>query len=488
MYSINNKKKTSILTPAFSQSRKSKPLRAFWAVAAVLAVCVFQNQDIALMSRVGAILIIVSALLPSYLWCIGYVKGLPIFPFLSMSYIFSHALSLVTEDQKVQAYSELDHFNMGLVVSLFLLIATIFWCILSRKSRKPQVVSVQSFADHQVYPFLASLIVLCIIYHICSSAGYLWLFLPNSAVSLLRAILPALTSFGLIVLGYKLGEQKLTRRQKNIFIGLLSLLILVSGASIYLNIPGVYLLLACMGYMFSSRKLPWKTLLIAFFIVAFLYIGKGETRNVYWAKGSIQPSQYVSLYTDWVKNSISIAANPLDTSASKAEDLGSRTSVSEMLLKVMKESGTERPYLNGKTYEVIPQLLVPRFLNPNKIRGAEANHMLSVYYGLKTYKETFTTAIGWGLLQEAYANFSWLGAVALGIFIGTLYGYVTYWSADYPPTSFRFLVATIFLVLAIRTEITLGTFIAVLAQSLFLLYIVRAVFMKSNLMIHASCK
>lgn len=479
MYPTDTRDKEKFYSPFLLQQKKKKLLRVFWLMTAALIVWVLQNENVAFMSKVSAILIIITALLPSYLWCTGYVKGLPIFPFLSVSYIFSHALSLATQDQKVQLYSVNEHFNMSLNVSLFLLTATICWCMLSRKTKKLKKVDLWSFEEEKIYPFFTGIITLCIIYHLCSTAGYLWLFLPNSAVSLIRVTIPALASFGIIVLGYRLGEQKLTRQQRNLFIGLLSLLILVSGASIYLNIPGVYLLLACMGYLFSSKKLPWRTLLIAFFVVSFLYIGKGETRSAYWESGPIQPTQYATLYSDWVSNSMSAVTQPSEAQG-KSEDLGSRASVSEMLLKVMKESGSERAYLNGQTYEIIPQLLVPRFLNSNKIRGAEANHILSVHYGIKTYAETFVTAIGWGILQEAYANFGWSGTVALGIFIGTLYGYITYWSANSPPTSFRFLVATIFLILAIRTEITMGTFITVSVQSLFLLYMIRSFFMKIN--------
>ena len=76
-----------------------------------------------------------------------------------------------------------------------------------------------------------------------------------------------------------------------------------------------------------------------------------------------------------------------------------------MLLLVQRKTPSEVPFFNGKSYEFIPRLLLPRFVDDQKGGPHAANIMLTVNYGLQTMEQTQTTSIGWGLVPEAYANF-----------------------------------------------------------------------------------
>ena len=75
---------------------------------------------------------------------------------------------------------------------------------------------------------------------------------------------------------------------------------------------------------------------------------------------------------------------------------------------------------------------VPRFIEADKPASQVGMDLLNIRYGLLTAEGTATTAIGWGLVAEAYANFGLAGVAAIGIFMGILFGYAGRLSAGAP--------------------------------------------------------
>ena len=361
------------------------------------------------------------------------------------------------------------------------MVATFTWTFYVRQAAE-QPVTIKEFSATQVFPFFITALILRIIYQIGINSGYLWLIIPGSVISLLRAMTGSIGFLAVITISYLLGKKLLNKMQAVFFLILMAILLFVTGVSLYLNLVGSYLLLAMIGWMLGSNKIPWRLLVVSTLIIMLLNIGKGETRHYYWTirDSSIHPTEYIQVYKDWFDNSFESIQQPKNKAENQNQNsLIHRSSVVHMLLKVQTETGIEKPYLWGETYSLIPQLLIPRFINSNKIRGGEANHILSVHYGLQTYEQTQTTSIGWGILQEAYANFGWLGCWGLGIFIGSLYGWITRWTMNVSCLSFRFLVALIFMILTLRSEVTMGTFISVIFQSLVILTAIRMFFMKT---------
>ena len=481
------KPKQQQLNINFSARQKNLFFRGFWVLCGV-SFWIIMTANANFISILSALIIATVALYPSYLWCCDRAKGLPLFPLLAVNYLFTHSFPLVSDNPAVAQYSPTEHFVASLAVASFLGVATTMWMPYVSKTRS-NTVRIKEFNQKQVFGFFISILVLGIFYQIVSNFGYLWLVLPGSVISAIRVITGGLNAFAIITLSYLMGSKTLNRMQVILFVGIVAVLVFVVGASLYLNTPGFYVLFACMGWMFAAKKIPWRLLLVSFLIIAFLNIGKGTTRHYYWSirNAGIRPSEYVQVYQYWIQNSLEEIRQPtqdiLGQELAEEEDqssLANRSSVVHMLMKVQTETGTEKPYMWGETYSIIPQLLVPRLLNSDKIRGAEANHMLSVHYGLQTYNQTLTTSIGWGLLQEAYANFGWLGCLGLGVFLGNLYGWVTRWSMNVSSLSFRFMVALIFMTLAFKAEITMGIFISVIFQSLVILLTIRMFFMKTQ--------
>ncbi|MEH2197154.1 hypothetical protein [Nostoc sp.] len=462
----------------FSKHQKRWFVKAFWIVLMLIVLKII-TADAPFPSKMGALLIAVMALLPAYLWCTDRAKGLPLFPIMTLTYLGSHAFPLISKNPNIIKYSEELHFNAAVVVAIFLGVGTITW--LAFVSREPQGISkIKVFKPNQITPFFLQTIFFSIIFDLLQNTGYLWLIIPSSIYAILKTAIPSLTSLGLMILGYQLGANRLSRRESRLFILLTVVMIFQSGVSLYLSVAGVYVVLMSLGWMLGSGKFPWRLLLITFLVISFLNLGKGEIRSLYWNKGSIQPSQYMTVYITWINNSWQHINTPKDSidSNKKPESLDERSSVIHMLMKAISETGTLREYMQGKTYSLIPQLLIPRIFNSNKVRGSEATNMLSVYYGLQTYKETFTTEIAWGLLQEAYANFGRIGCAGLGIFLGSLYGWITRLTINVPITSYRFLLSLILIMLSIKNELTLSSFLSILSQSTMILLVIRSFLMK----------
>src|SRR5206468_2846385 len=81
----------------------------------------------------------------------------------------------------------------------------------------------------------------------------------------------------------------------------------------------------------------------------------------------------------------------------------------QLLLFVQAASPDDVPFMDGETYAILPTLLVPRILMPNKPASHEGTYLLNIHYGIQTRDDTAKTTIGFGLLNEAFANFGYIG-------------------------------------------------------------------------------
>jgi hypothetical protein len=150
-----------------------------------------------------------------------------------------------------------------------------------------------------------------------------------------------------------------------------------------------------------------------------------------------------------------------------------------MLALVQRHSPSPKPFLMGASYAVIPELLVPRFLNPDKPRSLQGQYILCVYYGLQTWATVKKTGIGFGLPAEAYANFGYFGLAGLAILEGLLHGWVTRASYGAPAMSLRSFIAFLFLGLAMNLECSMAVFVTSLLQGIFTLLVGTWVLMRT---------
>jgi hypothetical protein len=304
-----------------------------------------------------------------------------------------------------------------------------------------------------------------------------------------RAGILGLNILASFVIAYRLGAKNLSVRQSQVAIVLLGFSIIANAVGLLLVGSASIFLLAAVAYAVGRKKTPIVTITIVIACLAFLHVGKGDMRAKYWNQsigGVVQVWQYPAWFSEWAGYSMRYLSSQnnqspiVQQSSEERQSLLERSSLIHLLLMVQAKSPEQIPFLNGKTYEIIPELLVPRILNTNKIRSHEGTYRLNIHYGRQTREETNTTTIGWGLLNESYANYGWWGSIALGVILGTLYGWLTRLSINAPIISLKSLFAILFLAYSFQTEWTAGVYVAALAQSSFVIALIGILFMRNQ--------
>jgi len=202
-------------------------------------------------------------------------------------------------------------------------------------------------------------------------------------------------------------------------------------------------------------------------VVAVLHPGKYQMRERYWggeATGTLSMQTLPTFYGEWFSSGLSEiggfsgVVNVRRDQEDKKSSAFERGGNIHMLLMVQKKSPSEVPFFNGATYEPIPRLLIPRFLDSNKGISHAGNQMLSVNYGLVELENVGTVSIGWGLVTEAYANYGYFGVAGLAIFLAVYYAIMTRLTVGVPMTSLRFVLGLLALAAATAQD-TMGIFV-----------------------------
>lgn len=469
----------SLINPSVTTRQERRALlRAFWlAVAVLLLVEIFTVQTSSITSILGAILITFAALLPLYLWCSGKALGLPIFPFFALTYLWTYALPIVSNHKKVVAYSSQAILFASITVATFLGLGTLIWFQFV-KSQPAIPKSYRVLKDKGSEGFFLGIMAFATLFNICFVGN--WFELGGGTFALVRGTILGLNALSVFVLSYRSGTRELAKSKTSLFLLVLCLYILSSAASLLLVGALSAVLLAAIAFIAGRRRVPWLPIILVIICISFLHYGKAEMRVKYWQENTahyVQPWEYPAWYAEWTGYSLD---NFGQSSSDNLEEQSftERASLIHLLLIAQTQSPKDVPYLSGATYAIIPQLLVPRFLNKDKIRSHEGTSILNIHYGLQNRKATFRTTIGWGLLNEAYANFGLAGCTVIAIILGLLYGQVTRWSIGTSLLSFRSLFAVLVMSYAYQSEFSAGVYIAALFQSLVPLIFINLVFMK----------
>jgi hypothetical protein len=245
-------------------------------------------------------------------------------------------------------------------------------------------------------------------------------------------------------------------------------------SSIFLVAVVIMSLLLVLGFVIGRQSVPWSWFVPLVAIVGFLHVGKGEMRSRYWAEGTqgnlLEPWNYPSFYSDWLAASTQQLISQKQ-GGEEAQSVFSRVNTVYLLLQSQEMAPTDVPFLKGATYAIIPSALVPRIFNSAKASPHDSTSMLNIQYGNQTLEDTQSTSIGWGLLNEAYANFGYAGCLALAVILRTFYGLITRAGIGLPPTSLPALVGIFTISFALQTEMTAAIYITAYLQGLFALLV-----------------
>jgi len=442
------------------------PRSWFWGATALLllgSVLIIKSDSVETVT--GAYLIAVAAILPAYLWVSGKAKGLPIFPIFALTHLWTYAIPLVIDNPQVTQYPPRMHMTASLLVTGFILLGTGVWYQFVRTT--PSTPAILRIMDgKKAEPYLLAGFAAGAVFSIAFTSG--WTNIDAGLFALIRGVALSITNLATFTLAYRWGTEEMTKKRIGFFLVLLTIYVLSNAATLLLIDALSALLLVVIAFSLGRRKLPVLPLAALLLVVIPLHYGKAEMRNKYWGSGeaaSVKPWEYPGLFVEWMGYSWDHLTGDSENGDADPQSITQRAGLIQLLLLAQDATSKDVPFLNGDTYAIIPRLLIPRFLDPNKPASHEGTYLLNIHFGLQTREDTYTTTIGWGLLNEAFANFGLSGVGALAVVLGCLYGAVARWSMNCPVLSARYLFAILLISVAYQTEFSAGVFVAALFQS-----------------------
>lgn len=401
------------------------------------------------------------AALPGLLWAKRGRASLPVFETLMLTTANAYALPLLNGHHELIFYRPEDITSAALAVLLFQIAAIASYEMTrGRPSLKPfwrdDVVS------EDVSRWLTYGMALNTIYAALSTFTEL---VPGEIASVLRAIFFGIGIICTFISSRRLGEGRLSPGERVFFLLNLVAQCVVMVSTLYLVGAVSTLLLALVGYISGSGRIPFIVAGVILFSLAVLHNGKPEMRAKYWEAGiQTQPTlvQLPAFFAEWIHFGMERKESEDEKIAGK---LIERTSLFHLMCLVVSTTPSTQPFLDGETYRDIPAQFVPRILWPEKPLGHVSTSRLSVYYGLQTEEETLTTTIGFGMVTEAFANFGWWGVAGIGAFLGILIKKIQSWGQDSPLFSYGGLIIVILLAWSFQVEFTLSIWLASLYQA-----------------------
>jgi hypothetical protein len=413
--------------------------------------------------QIAYFLIAVPAVVPVFLWLRAGGAGLPVLAIISALYFIYYAIPLLRSD--IAAYGSEALISAAAAVGSFLIAASAAsWPFLvwpRRDDRKPP----QNFiSDRQLIRLVFIGLAGGILYNLAQFSDNLsWL---GNSLGLVRSIVLTLTSVGCYLLGCARASGILAGERWALALASLLILIILSLGNLLLVGGVMNGLAAILGFIITAKRIPWIGLGLAFAVLSVLHAGKFEMRRTYWIPHTqslerMSVLQIPGMMVDWVTMGVTELAN-----SGRESSVLERTSLLHMLLLVQRATPGYIPYLNGQTYALLPSMLVPRFVDPDKPESQTVLNLLSMRYGLQYVGSAASTTIGWGVVAEAYANFGDVAVVLVGTLFGALCGALTRLSVGASPLSLPMFISIASTLVLFNVELDFSYLMVALAQTL----------------------
>ena len=443
--------------------RRLMPPLLPWIIGVLVLVCVQQLSDSlaqALVLGGLAAPLVISILM----WMNRGGPCLPVLPLVLLINFLVFGLSILLFDSQALPEPLLDLVSLPLLLWPSMLL--IGWSVVPTPwlRRRPQPPLLQALDSQQLLPHL--LLGSALLVQTLLNSGVIWELLGPSAVGLtnpLQTFMTLLTLPGAFVGAFLWGRNRL--REPAVF-WLLVIIYFTGFLLSFLLSAAQNLVIALLLGLWLGRArsaLPITLALVA--LLAFLHPGKAEMRAKYWNSTLSRPSP-PELLVEWIGASYNATFTPQVDKESQGLD--KRLANLAMLIYVNVQQQRGFLPLDGATYSIIPEILIPRFLTPNKVRAQEGQVMLNLHYGRQASREeTERTYISWGLLPEAVGNYGpLLGPLVVGFLFGSMIRLVELTGADQDLLSKPGLQSLILGVLLIGSyEMVASTLVAACFQS-----------------------
>lgn len=416
-------------------------------------------------------------------------RGLPLLPLLAIQHVTLYGIPLVTRGETVTGYPDGLIERVGFEVLTLLASCALAWRVGMQMfhPRKPAAYSLRAFAgsDNRVLNRVGiAMILVAGGYELLKFVGLLGpalSVLPEGANSIVVAVVNAVAMSGYFLVAMMVSSGEARSFTRTAFWGVLFTHSILLTSSLLLssiiNVVGAVTL----GLFWGSRRFPTRYLLICVAALSFLNLGKFDMRARYWGNlderpddvsASVDLASLPRFYFEWVGFSAdSLLGNENNRAAARDSQrqsmLARMDNLQNLLFVADAVTDQNMPVLQGATYSIIPPLLVPRVLWPDKPRTHEGQVMLNVHFGRQSRDASFGTYIAWGLLPEAYGNFGPLaGALVLGCVLGFVFAWIENFTANKPLLSMEGMVAfVLFIGFAASYEMVASVLVTSLFQS-----------------------
>lgn len=428
-------------------------------VAFVLGVIRAQTVD----GFIAYVLITAAAILPAALWLRARAPGIPILPAIAAFHYLYFAVPILRQELG-GSYTPTEVLRAGATVAVFLLTATVAWGLIVGKVSRghpSEILRELHIGDGGRLVMFGGL-ALGVLFQVAMLGG--WLGATGAYFGVIRAVSLTGASIACYLVGYARAHRLLRGQSWGWALTGLVIIVMLSWSSLFLVGGMQFVLAAGLGYVIASKRIPWSALVPVMAVLFVLHAGKGEMRDRYWTAHSTQSLALTEIpegFVEWIGLGVTNLM-----SADEGADILDRASLLYLLLHVEQVTPDYIPYLGGETYALLPQYLIPRFLNPDKIFSQAGLALLNIRYGLQTAEGIATTTLAWGIVTEAFANFGFLGVVGAALVLGLLTASFTRWSAGQPPISLPMLLSIAAVVTLTNLEADFGYLLTNLWQAL----------------------
>lgn len=430
---------------------------------AFVAYFLFRLREDPVANVLWAIAITVTALAPAYCWASGYVGGLPIFPAHLATLVLTFATPLASGMPEISQGDVESISFASFCIVLYACVASACWILALRGNLNGRR-TFRVLPMARGFSILLGILALGAIYNTMLVAGLVTL--EAGLYSVVRAATIATTSIAMFVVAVRLGGRSLTSGQRVIAMAVIAVFVLSQISTLYLGSAIISTMSLVVGISIGRQRIPWAIILVALVVIGILHAGKGEMRSRYWwgaESQTLSVGDLPAFMADWFAAGLRRDASP--AGEAQSQSIYERLSLMHLLLLAEGAAQSRSEQLDGATYALIPATLVPRFMDPDKPSSHEATNLLNRHYGLQSADEQESTMIGWGMINEGYANFGLYGILAVAVAMGTLLGIVTRMGVGEPFMSLRNFFGILVLVIAVQTELTAVVFVTALLQS-----------------------
>ncbi len=406
----------------------------------------------------GQIMIVLAAL-PSLLWARRARYGLPLFEVFMLTGLNTYAIPLLSGHQALKRFEPDAITTAALGVVLFQLAANLAFAFARAEPKRGDFWRTE-IVSRNLPRYLGYGMAITTAYTVIILFTY---WIPSELEGILRAACYGLGIIATFIQCRRWGQNQLPPGEKIAFTLLLVAQVIFSWAALFL-VGGIsIMLLGLLGYVSSSKKIPFVVLALVLPVVAVLHNGKSAMRLKYWENKAPPPTitDLPAFFSEWIDYGLD---PEIKAKSEENNHLLERTSLFHIMCLVVSVTPERQPYLAGETYAQIPAQFIPRLFWPEKPPGHISTYTLAIYYGLQRPEDTVKTTIAFGLLTEAYANFGFFGLGALGTLMGLAFKLVSTWASESPVLSYGGMLMIVLMAWSFQTEFTLSIWLSSFVQ------------------------